>query len=112
MTWLASDLSSDTVPITLSAVMAESETGRGLGVGAAGVCDAACCAVSGSALAHSTNAHSTLMLPNFLMSFLWLKSQLISAQNQWFFALKGINTLGQLFVTGKLFQIFSLPKAY
>jgi hypothetical protein len=34
------------------------------------------------------------------MFFLWLKSQLISAQNQWFLALKGINTLGQRFVTG------------
>jgi hypothetical protein len=83
--------------------MAESETGVGLGVCAAGACPAGVCAASGNALAHSTNAHSTLMLPNFLMCFLWLKSQLISAQNQWFLTLKGINTLGQLFVTGKLF---------
>jgi hypothetical protein len=74
-----SDLSPDTTPITLSAVIAESETGEEAGVCAAGVC-----AASGSALAHNTNAHSTVMLPNFLMFFLWLKSQLISAQNQWF----------------------------
>jgi hypothetical protein len=88
------------VPITLSAVNAESEAGAGLGVCVAGVC-----AASGNAFAHNTNAHSTEMLPNFLMFFLWLKSQLISAQNQWFLALKGINTLGVVFVTGNYFSV-------
>ena len=36
-----------------------------------------------SALASNASVHSTRMLRNFSCLFLWLYSQLISAQNQW-----------------------------
>jgi hypothetical protein len=59
--------------MTLKDVIAESGAGEGAELGV--------CAVDVNALAHTQNAHST-RLPNFLMFFLWFKSQLISAQNQ------------------------------
>src|SRR6185503_14608571 len=45
-----------------------------------------------AALASNASVHSTRMLPKFLMIFLWLYSQLISAQSQWIAALNEVNT--------------------
>src|SRR5919106_3668570 len=75
ITWRVSGLKSETTPITLSAVMAGSGGGESAGLFV--------CAVRTGALASNASVHSTRMLPNFLMIYLWLYSQLISAQNQW-----------------------------
>jgi hypothetical protein len=64
--------------------MAGSDDGEGAGLFV--------CAVRTGALASNASVHSTRMLQNFLMIYLWLYSQLISAQNQWDSALNEVNT--------------------